>query len=253
MRVWLLASVVLAGCNVPAWATRAPNLQREAAYDWLVVAPGDARAERREIACEQAHARAFEGVRTLFVATYKDQSDIVAAAGGPARVERVLTEFANDVGRVAAQTTALFYDDALRHCYVELSWFLPRPLAQAVRRNLESLATEEGVALELSRALASPESDAERTPVSPAKGPPQRASVAEAVSAIYPGWYVRFVTLPSCPEASLAFVGAPGGGESRWLWLRAEEGGFRVAKDEKLRADDWSWPTPPAEACRQEP
>lgn len=244
----LFFATSIVGCTAPKWSHESPRLQREAAYDWLVIAPGDAHAERREEACDQARERAFTDVRALFIGTYKDQSDIVAAAGGPARVERVLEAFANEVGRVSAQTTALFYDDALRHCYLELSWFLPQPLAQAVRRNVESLTTEEGVGLEMSRALTQ---DDPRGPVTTSKSPMKKGSVNDAISAIYPGWYVRFVQVPECPERRLAFVGAPGGTESRWLWLAVEEGGFRIAKDERLQGD--TWPTPPEDDCRSLP
>src|SRR5262249_33246390 len=126
----------LSGCatTTPEWFSGTPRLYRDAAYDWLITASGSGSASEREAACEHARTDAWAAIETLFVDSYADRSAIIAAAGGPSRVESALHAFA-ETQAPFAQPLRFDYDDALRTCYIEVAWRLPRHLAEAVAQN----------------------------------------------------------------------------------------------------------------------
>ena len=68
-------------------------------------------------------------------------------------------------------------------------------------------------------------------------------TAAAAIEATYPGWYVRLLDVPDCPTHRVAFVGAPGGDESRWLEVKKSEAGWILVADERVSSD--GWPAPP--------
>ncbi len=239
-----LGLALFAGCahQTPGWYAHEPHIERDAAYDWLLVATGDGQGANREAACDRARETAQTRVRTLFVEAYGDHAAIAAAAGGPLRVGPVLSAFAN-AELPQAPTTRLSYDDAARRCYLEVRWLLPRHLAEAVRRSVDGTATELSVGEELRRAL----SGSAHGPAIKNGGALPRASVAEAVHSVYPGWFVRQIPC-DCAERALAFVGAPGAAEGRWLTLAERDGGWVIVND--TAADAKGWPMAPKVSCQ---
>lgn len=221
--------------SAPAWYVEAPRLVRDSAYERFLVTTGTAVSRDRKQACSRAYDRAFEDLVAFLIKETEARSDVIAAAGGPARFERVIREFARqDVPRVN-ETERKFLDSDDR-CYLELRWLMPRHLAEAVRRSVESTATEDDVAREMRLALG-----VEAT----APGPIVRGSVgaaptpAAAIGQAYPRWFLRLIPVPDCPTHVIAFVGAPGGTESRWLELRRTNDGWNVIADRPAPHEGW--------------
>jgi hypothetical protein len=232
-------ALALAACGCaasqPAWYPGTPHRHRESAYDWFLVATGTDRGRDRTSSCDAAAMSAWGEISELFLDEAETQGEIVAVAGGPSRVRATLATFLDRVSSDAVRTQEL-YDDNARRCYVELRWRLPRHLATSVARTLEIRDTEESVGQEIKRALAP-----EEAPVA------QHAAAAptpEAViAATYRGWFVRLVTVRDCETHRLAFVGAPGGSEARWLELKQADNGWILVDDRQI--GDEGWPSPP--------
>jgi len=224
------------GANLPAFYPRATERVRESAYDWFYVATGAGRAVGREQSCARADEQAWEYIVALFSDEADTASDVVAVAGGPARVRALLATYMARVRSEAIRTQEA-YEDRARRCYVELRWRRPRHLAVAISRALELKDTEESVGAELKRAL---------TPV----GSPVVVSRADAaptpesaIDKIYRGWFQRLLAAPDCDSHRLAFVGSPGGTEARWLELKQTEVGWVLVDDRRI--PDEGWPAPP--------
>jgi len=233
----LLLALIGCGCAIskPAWYPTVPHRQRESAYDWFLVATGTAYAADRETSCDAAAAEAWVEISKLFMEEAETAGDVVAVAGGPSRVSAVLATYLTHAVSDAIRTREV-YDDGTRRCYLELTWRLPRHLAIAVARTLELGDTEESVDMEIKQALA-PEG-------APAAEEKPRAPTPEAaVSATYRGWFMRLLFVPECETHRVAFVGAPGGSEARWLELKKNDAGWILVDDRKI--GDEGWPTAP--------
>ncbi|MEE8409619.1 MAG: hypothetical protein V3T05_08440 [Myxococcota bacterium] len=241
--------IVLSGCASakPSWYPSAPRADRTGAYEWFLIVTGAGVGSDRISACDAADDVARATLTSLLIEHAETQSDVVAAAGGPSRVEAVLRTFAAEATLPAPRTRDQ-YDDARRKCYVELHWLLPRHLASAVRRVVDRRATEEDVADEMRRALAGQLGDTgdetERQPVSAQRGVTKVMTPEAAIEANYPEWFWRVMTVPDCETHRIAFVGAPSGAEARWLELKKSDTGWLIVDDERI--NDKGWPTPPA-------
>lgn len=239
---WLGCSGALAlmtlscGATVPAFYPRPTERIRESAYDWFYVATGEGRDAGREPACANAEAQAWSKLAALFVDEVETASDVVAVAGGPARVRALLAAYLTRVRTEAVRTQGA-YDDGARRCYVELRWRRPRHLAVAISRALALKDTEESVGAEIKRALtpAGESSVAARADASP--------TAEGAVEKTYRGWFKRMLAVPDCQSHRLAFVGSPGGTEARWLELKNTEVGWVLIDDRRI--PDAGWPAPP--------
>jgi hypothetical protein len=224
----------------PSWHPSVPRTERTGAYEYFLVATGSASGEDRVSACEDAAEDARVGLANLMIGRNETRSDVVAACGGPSRVEACLMTFGARALLEAPRTREL-HDQAARRCYVELRWREPRHLAGAVRRVFEENATEADVATEMTRALTPVPDDPGPQPVQPL--PSASPTPNAAIEAAYPRWFIRLLPVADCDTHVLAFVGAPGGNEARWLELKRTETGWIVIDDE--RVTDAGWPSPP--------
>ena len=230
-------ALLACGCAAsrPAWYPGTPHRQRESAYDWFLVATGTGAGRDRDSSCDVAALDAWGGISKLFLEEAETASEVVAVAGGPSRVHVILTTFLERVFVEAIRTEEV-HDDMARRCYVELRWRLPRHLSTAIARTLELRDTEESVGQEIKKALQN-----EDAPVAPQKS--AAPTPEAAIAATYRGWFVRVVSLRDCDTHRLAFVGAPGGSEARWLELKQANNGWILIDDRKI--GDEGWPTPP--------
>ena len=224
----------------PSWHPSTPRTERTGAYDYFLIATGSAAGDDQISACEDAAEDARAALTTLVIERNETRSQVVAACGGPSRVESCLSAFAQRALLSAPRTREL-HDQAARRCYVELSWREPRHLAGAVRRVFEESATEADVATEMTRALAPASTDSGPQPVQPL--PSTSPTPNTAIELAYPRWFLRLLAVPDCDTHVLAFVGAPGGNEARWLELKRTDSGWIVIDDERVTDD--GWPSPP--------
>ena len=233
----LALTLLVGGCAASrlSWYPGTPHRQRESAYDWFLVATGTGAAVDRESSCDAAAASAWVEIARLFIEEVETETEVVAIAGGPSRVPAMLTTYLKRafVEAVRAQET---YSDGERRCYVELRWRLPRHLAAAIARTLELRETEESVGQEIRKALLP-----EDTPVVPQKA--AAPTPEAAITSTYRGWFMRLLDSPNCETHRLAFVGAPGGSEARWLELRRTDNGWILIDDRRI--GDAGWPTAP--------
>lgn len=229
------------------WYPAVPRIERTGAYEWFLIATGVGNGSNRISACEAADDVARESLTALLLERAETQSDVVAAAGGPSRVQSVLRNFASEA-TLPAPRTREYHDDARRRCFVELRWLLPRHLASAVRRVVDRRATEEDVADEMRRAFnadpnADPDGGGDRQPVDGQRGATTAVTPEAALEANYPQWFWRVMTVPDCETHRIAFVGAPSGAEARWLELKRSHDGWLIVDDDRIGSE--GWPTPP--------
>jgi hypothetical protein len=224
----------------PSWHSSTPRTERTGAYEYFLIATGSAGGEDQISACGDAADDARVALTTLVIERNEANSDVVAACGGPSRVDSCLTMFAERALLTAPRTREL-HDQSTRRCYVELRWREPRHLAGAVRRVYQEHATEADVATEMTRALTPVPTDSGPQPVQPL--PSASPTANAAIEVAYPRWFLRLLPVPDCDTHVQAFVGAPGGNEARWLELKRTETGWIVIDDE--RVTDAGWPAPP--------
>lgn len=234
-------SIGINACAIaaPSWHPSAARTERTGAYEYFLIATGSAVGEDQISACGYAAEDARVALTALVIERNEARSEVAAACGGPSRVESCLTTFARRALLTAPRTREL-HDQAARRCYVELRWREPRHLAGAVRRVFEESATEADVATEMTRALAPASADSP-LPVQPL--PSTSPTPNAAIEMAYPRWFLRLLPVPDCETHVLAFVGAPGGHEARWLELKRTETGWIVIDDERVTND--GWPAPP--------
>ncbi|MBI5511087.1 MAG: hypothetical protein HY903_20180 [Deltaproteobacteria bacterium] len=231
--------LVLCGCAAPrpAWLSDSARRERASAYDWFLVGSGDGKGDDRVSSCDAAALRAWQQIAALFINETETDSEVVAVTGGPSRVRAALESFMARVDTEALRTEER-YDDGDRLCFVELRWRIPRHLGPAVARTLGLIPTEESVGEEIKLALSPGEVKA---PVGHVEA---LAPTPEAALALpYRGWFFRLLSVPDCDSHRLAFVGAPGGFEARWLELKRSAAGWAVVDDHPVAAD--GWPSPP--------
>ncbi len=241
----LLAGASFTACagQRPLWYDEAVRTLRASAHERFLIAAGQGDGRARQEACAAAESAARERATADLIQRYETHSEVVAVCGGPARVATCLRSFAA-TALVTAPRTQEHYDDAARRCWVELRWLEPRYLANAVRRVVEQDISVQEVAQALRGALGGPVDAAApvATPLRPdVRGAPTPAALVDVG---YRGWFVRFLAQPDCPTHLIAFVGAPGGAEARWLELKQTAAGWVVVDDERVAGE--GWPAPPA-------
>jgi hypothetical protein len=237
---WLLLSSCATAA--PAWFHPQPTSERTGAYELFLIAAGTGAGPDRGSACAAADSEARRQLTELLLSRHEASSEIVAVCGGPSRVATCIADFAASALREAPRTREEV-SDAPRRCWVELRWLEPRHLAAAIRRQLEAAATADEVGLALKGALANEPRGDEQKPVQRA---PQASPTPEgAIGAGYRGWYVRFLPVADCDTHLMAFVGAPGGTDARWLELKRTTNGWLVIEDENVGRDGWPEPPPP--------
>lgn len=229
----------------PAWYHADARIERTSAYERFLVASGTGTGADRASACAEADNDARRQLAIMLFARHETNSEIVAACGGPSRVEACISGFAATALRQAPRTREEA-SDSPRRCWVEIRWLEPHHLAAAVRRLLEATANADEVGMALRGALATEPNNEEPSPVRQA---PQTSPTPEgAVDQGYRGWYVRFLPVDGCDDHLRAFVGAPAGTDARWLELKRTRSGWLVIEDDAVTRDGWPAP-PPAGFC----